>query len=340
MLIISCYVYLLIAVLACVDNSIIIKAEAFVQGSFTSSRRPYFRQSTASSFSSSSAASRKDDEASSSNESSTHPSLVYDHGPLLSPDSEILAGISLAELGLDVAIAPSTSSSGLGLFVRLDDENVESITIPSMTLLCGYSRSGSFEQTDIGDKTVGFVIRSPQTAVFYERKLMSIVDALEMAARNGASNSDSNNNNNNSCGLVGHSLEQVQGDNDNGHIQITPVQDGFPRYFVPQGANQENGAVNDDFSVSNFGQYCNDLAWDYSNPPTSAEEYADRSATQNVLQLTWRLEYDAAINCLKPSWPVSVLKGDVTFTSQDDFVEIGTQYGWTYWQATVDLEKL
>ena len=263
------------------------------------------------------------------------PPLLY-HGPILPPEAEIVAGISLGELGLDVAIAPSTvMTTGLGLYVRLSDPDTVSATIPSATLLCGYCRSGSFEPGDIGDKTVGFVIRSPQTAVFYERQLMSIVDALEMAARNAASKG---------CGLVGHALQMNEDDKGGQDIQITPVDDGFPRYFVPQRVDEGTGSENEndkeEFSVQNFGQFCNDLAWDYSNSPSSPEEYASRSAVQNVVQLTWRLEYDSEINCLKPSWPVSVLKQDVSFTNQDDFMEIGTQYGWNYWQASVDLEKL
>jgi hypothetical protein len=265
------------------------------------------------------------------------PPLLY-HGPILPPETEIVAGISLGELALDVAIAPSTvMTTGLGLYVRLSDPDIVSATIPSATLLCGYSRSGSFEPGDIGDKTVGFVIRSPLTAVFYERQLMSIVDALEMAARDDTSKKRG-------CGLVGHALQMNENDEGGQDIQITPVDDGFPRYFVPQREDErtgsESGNDKEELSVQNFGQFCNDLAWDYSNPPSSPEEYASRSVVQNVVQLTWRLEYDSEINCLKPSWPVSVLKQDVTFTNKDVFMEVGTQYGWNYWQATVDLQKL
>jgi hypothetical protein len=333
---------LLITILSCADTSSS-KAEAFVPG-FPSFHRNTFTYSYSISLGRSLhsiivKAEAKEEEEERQLDDEGPPPLLY-HGPILPPDSDIVAGISLGELGLDVAIAPSTvMTTGMGLYVRLSDPDISSATIPSATLLCGYSRLGSFEPSDIGDKTVGFVIRSPQTAVFYERQLMSIVDALEMAARDSSKNGG--------CGLVGHAL-QMNDENDKGgeEIQITPVDDGFPRYFVPQKADKGTGSESDndnekeEFSVQNFGQFCNDLAWDYSNPPSSPEEYSSRSAAQNVVELTWRLEYDSEINCLKPSWPVSVLKQDVTFTNQYDFMEIGTQYGWTYWQATVDLEKL
>jgi hypothetical protein len=338
---------LLITILSCADTSSS-KAEAFVPG-FPSRRS--FHRNTLQSYSYSislgrslhtiivkaEAEQRQEQEQKLEEDGNKGPPPLLYHGPILPPDAEIFAGISLSELGLDVAIAPSTvMTTGMGLYVRLSDPDIVSATIPSATLLCGYSRLGSFEPGDIGDKTVGFVIRSPQTAVFYERQLMSIVDALEMAARDSSTNGG--------CGLVGHALQMNEKDTDGEEIQISPVDDGFPRYFVPQRADNGTGSEKEndkeDLSVQNFGQYCNDLAWDYSNPPSSPEEYASRSAAQNVVQLTWRLEYDSELNCLKPSWPVSVLKQDVTFTNQDDFMEIGTQYGWTYWQATVDLEKL
>ena len=64
-------------------------------------------------------------------------------------------------------------------------EGVESVTIPSMTLLCGYAKHGTFQRGAItdGGKTVGFLFNSVDTAVFLERQLMSISDALQYAAK-------------------------------------------------------------------------------------------------------------------------------------------------------------
>eukprot|EP00747_Dinoflagellata_sp_TGD_P215036 gnl/TRDRNA2_/TRDRNA2_87801_c0_seq1.p1 gnl/TRDRNA2_/TRDRNA2_87801_c0~~gnl/TRDRNA2_/TRDRNA2_87801_c0_seq1.p1 ORF type:complete len:138 (+),score=18.19 gnl/TRDRNA2_/TRDRNA2_87801_c0_seq1:604-1017(+) len=126
-------------------------------------------------------------------------------------------------------------------------------------------------------------------------------------------------------------------DNDDGEVQVTPVDDGFARYFVPQPAKHRADDQKEDaqteLTVQNFGQYANDLAWDYSNPPSSREEYEEQSALKNIVQLVWRLEFDPALKCLRPSWPVSVVTEDIVLTNADDFMEIGTQYGWTYWQA-------
>jgi hypothetical protein len=72
---------------------------------------------------------------------------------------------------------------------------------------------------------------------------MSIVDALEMAARDSSTNGG--------YGLVGHALQlknettdQGGGDDD---MQITPVDDGFPRCFVPRrvDANEGTGSENE-----------------------------------------------------------------------------------------------
>mmetsp|Transcript_36555 Transcript_36555/g.53537 ORF Transcript_36555/g.53537 Transcript_36555/m.53537 type:complete len:84 (-) Transcript_36555:456-707(-) len=64
----------------------------------------------------------------------------------------------------------------------------------------------------------------------------------------------------------------------------------------------------------------------------------------NAVQLIWRLEYDTKTNCLIPTWPVSVITSmyeeGVEFTNEEEFMELGTQYGWNYWQAVVDLENV
>jgi hypothetical protein len=263
--------------------------------------------------------------ASSSDESPTS-AAVYS-GPILPDPSEVVVGISLGELGIDLFAAPSTVAPGqLGLFAILS-EDAESATIPGMSLLCGYSREGTFAAKDEGDKTVGFALAGPSTAVFYERQLMSIMDALELAAETKGAN--------NSCGLAGHALVQ----NENQEVEIYLDEDStFKRYYVPddlnQGKEEEEGAL----TVQNFGQFCNDLAWSFDNPPSNKEEYDADDA--NIVQLVWRLEFDEYTNSLIPSWPVSVLSRDVTFENADAFMELGTRYGWNYWQATVDLEAL
>lgn len=252
------------------------------------------------------------------------PCDVYS-GPILEPDATqaMTAALQLAELGIDVAVGKSVVSPGqLGLFVRCSD-NVDSVSLPECTLLCGYAKPGTFLSKDVGDKTVGFTLANSRTAVFFERQLMEIGDALELAASefgNGA------------CGLAGHELSM----NEDNVVSIRPVE-GFDRYFCPDLVNSDY--VDGDVTVQNFGQFCNDLAWDMMSPPTSLEEYTNRSAKNNCVQLIWRLEYDEASQSLVPSWPVSVLSKDVNLENQE-FMELGTRYGWGYWQATVELENL
>lgn len=269
------------------------------------------------------------------------PPRIYE-GPVLSDPNGIIAGFALDEIGVDLAVAPSEIAPGTyGLFVALG-EGVESTTIPSMQLLSGYSREGTFHSKDSGDKTVGFALAGPETAVFFERQLMSVLDALQLAAENQGEGG--------ACGLAGHVLVQ----DENGEIDVFVDTDDteFKRYFVPALMNRENEDEQDkeehedndatttmDISVANLGQFCNDLAWSYEDPPESKEDYDSISLEKNAIQLVWRLEFNTETNCLVPTWPVSVVADDLQFKNEA-FMELGTKYGWNYWQATVDMEEL
>mmetsp|Transcript_26378 Transcript_26378/g.40486 ORF Transcript_26378/g.40486 Transcript_26378/m.40486 type:complete len:324 (+) Transcript_26378:59-1030(+) len=263
---------------------------------------------------------------------SSSPSPLVYNGPILEDPSQIVSGISLGELGLDLAVAPSTVAPGqLGLYAILS-EDTDSATIPELTLMCGYSREGSFAAKDEGDKTVGFALPGPNTAVFYDRQLMPIIEALQLAAEEKGADK--------SCGLAGHVLmTEDANDADSISIYLT-TEPEFKRYFVPALLNAGSQVEAPDITVQNFGQFSNDLAWSYVNPPQNKEEYDASSETGNVVQLVWRLEFDEDTNCLIPSWPVSVFARDVTFENRDVFMELGTRYGWNYWQATVNLDKL
>jgi hypothetical protein len=271
-------------------------------------------------------------------------------GPILADPSKIVAGLSLNELGLDLLVAPSTVAPGqLGLYAILSerdsDDRIESTTIPAMSLLCGYSREGRFAAKDEGDKTVGFSLACATTAVFYERQLMSIVDALALAAETKGANQ--------ACGLAGHVLVQNE-DTQQVEIYLDGGNPEFKRYFIPALVNdndddnndsnsQEEGNDDDKYanlSVQNLGQFCNDLAWSFDKPPINKDDYDHADSSNNIVQLVWRLEFDPTTNSLVPSWPVSVLARDVSFENADVCMEVGTRYGWNYWQATVDLEAL
>ena len=103
---------------------------------------------------------------------------------------------------------------------------------------------------------------------------------------------------------------------------------------------EDNDATTMDISVANLGQFCNDLAWSYEDPPENKDEYDSISLEKNAIQLVWRLEFNTETNCLvPPTWPVSVVADDLQFKNEE-FMELGTKYGWNYWQATVDMEEL
>ena len=269
------------------------------------------------------------------------PPRIYE-GPVLSDPNAIIAGFALDELGLDLTVAPSEIAPGsYGLFVALG-EGVESTTVPSMQLLSGYSREGTFQSKDSGDKTVGFALAGPETAVFFDRQLMSVLDALQLAAENQGEGG--------ACGLAGHVL--VQDEKGEIDVFVDTEDTEFKRYFVPALMNRENEDEHEeeeqedndatttmDISVANLGQFCNDLAWSYEDPPENKEDYDSISLEKNAIQLVWRLEFNTETNCLVPTWPVSVVADDLQFKNEA-FMELGTKYGWNYWQATVDMEEL
>ena len=251
---------------------------------------------------------------------------VY-NGPMLAShtdddDLSLMDGIiELPELGIEIAVGPSTVVPGqLGLYCRCID-TVDAITLPECTLLCGYAKPGTFLDTDEGDKTVGFTLQSGTTAIFFERQLMTVQDALTKAATQYG---------NGSCGLAGHDLSMIDDDD---MIVLQPVANGFKRYFCPDESKIEP------IPIQCYGQYCNDLAWNQLSPPSNSDDYMERSKICNCMQLVWRLEYDTTTQCLVPTWPVSVISHDVRFQNHN-FMELGTRYGWNYWQAIVNLDDL
>jgi hypothetical protein len=254
----------------------------------------------------------------SSNEAIPYSGPIYDY---TNSEETMSVKLQLLELGIDAAVGKSAVAPGqLGLFIRCS-ESVETVTIPEGTLLCGYGKPGTFQKLDEGDKTVGFVLRNHGTAIFLNRQLMEVGEALLWAA---------NELGNGTCGLAGHELSW---DEKMDELVIQPIE-GFDRYYCPNMLQNE-----EEITIQNLGQFSNDLAWNFFSPPTSREYYDDESSARNCIQLAWRLEYDATHKCLLPSWPVSVFSRDVRFEN-NEFMEVGTRYGWGYWQATVNLEDL
>jgi hypothetical protein len=242
---------------------------------------------------------------------------------------ESLCSLELEELGLVLSVAPSThvAAGSLGLYCRISDA-VDETTLPALTLLAGYAK-GTFQYEDHGDKTVGFSLTSRHAPVFYNRQLMTIEQALAAVATATAE-----------VKLAGHNVFY---DEDDKTIVVVPTsnhsnnnneeQMPFARYFVPNPNDQDDDEI---MNITNIGQYCNDRAFVTGIGPV---EYERRCDTENCLRLVWRLEYDDDNKILQPSWPVSVLARDMTFDNRQP-IELGTTYGWNYWNASIALDRL
>ena len=127
-------------------------------------------------------------------------------GPIVQDTDSVVASLAVEDIGLVLEIAESVAVPGSrGLFLRCAP-GVEETTLPEMTLLAGYAR-GTWEASDMGDKTVvrpgssvtyiaggavlimarchrcqGFVLPGPETAVFFERELMSVQQVTALCA--------------------------------------------------------------------------------------------------------------------------------------------------------------
>jgi hypothetical protein len=264
----------------------------------------------------------------------TGPTMIGDDEQVVGGGDHVeslLCSLELEELGLVLSVAPSThvAAGSLGLYCRISAD-VDETTLPALTLLAGYAK-GTFQYEDQGDKTVGFSLTSRHAPVFYNRQLMTIEQALAAVATATVE-----------VQLAGHN---VYYDEDDKTIVVVPTsnhsnndnnteQMPFARYFVPNPNDQHD----DDelMNITNIGQYCNDRAFVTGIGPV---EYASRCATENCLRLVWRLEYDDDSKVLQPSWPVSVLARDMTFDNRQP-IELGTTYGWNYWNASIALDRL
>jgi hypothetical protein len=234
-------------------------------------------------------------------------------GPTDSGEVAAEINLELQELGLVLSVAESAVCVGtLGLFARISD-SVEETVLPALTLLGGYSK-GTFHHEDQGDKTVGFSLFSMDAPVFFNRQLMTIEQALASVATETKE-----------VKIAGH---DVFYDEIEKKIIVWPTGEKFARYFVPNG--------DDEMNVTNVGQYCNDRGFERG---IDRAEYQVRCEKNNCVRLAWRLEFDEEANMLKPSWPVSILSKDLRFSNREP-IELGTTYGWNYWDATIELDRL
>ncbi|KAG5182427.1 hypothetical protein JKP88DRAFT_278091 [Tribonema minus] len=122
------------------------------------------------------------------------------------------AGTEIASLGLALMVGESVVAPGsLGLFCKVLDEG-DSVSLPAFTPMAGYVRGtcrhdeasksdsyarGTFHREDTGDKTVAYVLNSPDTAVFYNQQLMPLREAVAAVSDAAVDASDS---------VAGHTL--------------------------------------------------------------------------------------------------------------------------------------
>jgi len=265
-------------------------------------------------------------------------SAVDDIEPYVGPVGsmgDMEGGIVVGELALQVLVAPSLVAPGKGLFLciydDIDDDGgdaeeigaVEEIIIPQGTPICGYAR-GYFadEAEEDGDKSVGFLFAGENvadvTAVFYNKQLMTLSDALWTVyqERCEEGNPDTSNL------LFGHC---VQISNETGSVSIQADKDFMSRIFIPDVKEE------DKFSPTSLGIYANDLAFD---PDSNEEQYFENSERNNILQLVWRLAKDEKTGMVVPTWPVVVTKQDIRLLNTVP-MEVGLQYGFNYWNAVL-----
>lgn len=189
------------------------------------------------------------------------------------------------------------------------------------TPICGYAR-GYFSDEEDGDKSVGFLFsgdNSTETAVFYNKELMTLGDALLTVyqERCEEGNTDTSNL------LFGHA---VQIDTETGSVSITADEDFLSRIFIPDVKEE------DAFSATSLGIYANDLAYD---PDSDELQYFENSERNNILQLAWRLAKDEKNGMVVPTWPVVMTRQDVRLLNTVP-MEVGLQYGFNYWNAVMN----
>ena len=249
----------------------------------------------------------------------------------------MIAGVQNEELGLNVMVGSSTlgdGAAGLGVFVAVSEE-VEQTTVKEGQPLMGYSKGTFIESAeDAGDKTVAWLFSGVNQAIFFEKELMTLKDAMGIVSNRHDLDDMTDL-------LLGHKLyfdEEIE------DLAVTADESFVRRYFVPyevaaqlaSGVDidkaQAQGVSSEDIyygiDVSNMGMYVNDLAY---HPGISMSEYLSRSAAENILAIVWRLEDQGGV--LYPSWPVVVAKRDVVFSNREVCMEMGLEYNWKYWHA-------
>lgn len=155
--------------------------------------------------------------------------------------------------------------NGLGLFIACSDD-VDSVTIPSSTPICGYSR-GVFTEYNIidSDKTVLYRFTNINQGVLFEKKVIRLIDVIHiMMDRYTISTLDQAD-----SMLLGHivtvATETYSKDDD--YEVIVPDENYKNNYFIPDhyinNNIEDNSSSNDDNS--------NDSSMVYNDTDTTSD---------------------------------------------------------------------
>ena len=232
---------------------------------------------------------------------------VYD-GPTVDSLANPVARVEFPNAGLVLEVADSLlAGAGRGLFVSLMD-GFDSVILDASTVFCGYAvgemKAGS-EVADPGDTTVAFILRTPETAVFFEGEVWTVRELL--AAEHG---------------IAGHVAVRDSGAL---RVELERAYEGA-RFFVPRDTQPSP------LTFEALGHLANDLAVDLAGGGDAAG-YLERSQNTNLLVPMQRLERDPdAPGTLRPLPPVLTLSRAVTFANVAPR-ELGNEYGEPYWEA-------
>ena len=222
--------------------------------------------------------------------------------------------------GLQIAVGQSTLGFGLGLFLTAD---APEMFVPAGTLICKYA-DGQLTAKNIGDKTLYYTFSSPKQVVYVKNCAVTLEEAL----RNGM------------LKLFGHKVYR-EPQCDQMKIEIDPWH--RQRHYVPSSilfSTPSSASLSGPSSVSlsstrpsvisDYGCYINDFA--FKGGVTHNRETYDKYTGDNLVDLVWKMSIDEHKNMLLPKYPVVVTNTDLLFDTYGKPVEIGTTYGWDYWE--------
>jgi hypothetical protein len=80
-----------------------------------------------------------------------------------------------------IMVGPSSTGAGRGLFVALNP-GVDRTVLPKGTPIGGYSKAGTWERESSGDKCVAYAFSGLEVGVFFEKELVSLLEAVRVLA--------------------------------------------------------------------------------------------------------------------------------------------------------------